>query len=176
MSTAQHPAPATQAASAEGVPNIDGLWEIPTRSAKGESAWHFIVRQRGAEVSAAILRVDGDTGALTGAWRDGKLVLSYFSGARPTLLEITPAADGTLAIVQNGRTSLVALRPASRRSTRTNPVSNSGTASSVTTSTEVQGNDPWSRNTGTRDTPARTAPMKRLPQSPMNRRAGGRFQ
>jgi len=115
MSTAQHPAPATQAASAEGVPNIDGLWEIPTRSAKGESAWHFIVRQRGAEVSAAILRVDGDTGALTGAWRDGKLVLSHFSGARPTLLEITPAADGTLAIVQNGRTSLVALRPDSAR-------------------------------------------------------------
>lgn len=98
-----------------GVPNIDGLWEIPTKSSKGEAAWHFIVRQKGAEVSAAILRVDGDTGALTGTWRDGKFVLSHFSGARPNLLEITPAANGTLALVQNGRTSLVALRPASAR-------------------------------------------------------------
>ena len=93
-------------------PNIDGLWEIPTKSSKGESAWRFIVRQKGAEVSAAILRVDGDTGALTGSWRDGKFVLSHFSGARPNLLEVTPAADGSLKIVQNGRTQLTALRPA----------------------------------------------------------------
>ena len=110
-----HPASTAPAAASTGVPNIDGLWEIPTKSPKGESAWHFIVCQKGAEVSAAILRVDGDTGALTGAWRDGKFVLSHFSGARPNLLEITPAADGTLKIVQNGRTSLVALRPASAR-------------------------------------------------------------
>ncbi len=98
-----------------GVPDIGGLWEIPTKSPKGESAWRFIVRQKGAEVSAAILRVDGDTGTLTGVWRDGKLVLSHFSGARPNLLEVTPAADGTLAIVQNGHTPLTALRPASAR-------------------------------------------------------------
>jgi peroxiredoxin len=101
--------------AADGVPDIGGLWEIPTKSAKGEAAWHFIVRQKGAEVSAAILRVDGDTGALTGGWHDGKFVLSHFSGARPNLLEITPGADGTLAMVQNGRTRLVALRPASAR-------------------------------------------------------------
>jgi peroxiredoxin len=110
-----HRASAVPATDPAGVPNIDGLWEIPTKSSKGESAWHFIVRQKGAEVSAAILRVDGDTGALTGAWRDGKYVLSHFSGARPNLLEVTPAADGTLKIVQNGHTSLVALRPASAR-------------------------------------------------------------
>ena len=110
------PAASASAASAFGdVPDIDGLWEIPTRSSKGESAWRFIVRQKGVEVSAAILRVDGDTGALTGAWRDGKFVLSHFSGARPNLLEITPAAGGTLSIVQNGRTTLTALRPASAR-------------------------------------------------------------
>lgn len=110
-----HPAAPPTVADAAGVPNIGGLWEIPTKSAKGESAWRLIVRQKGAEVSAAILRVDGDTGALTGSWRDGKFVLSHFSGARPNLLEITPAANGALALVQNGRTSLVALRPASAR-------------------------------------------------------------
>jgi peroxiredoxin len=112
---AHRAAPAQASATVADVPDISGLWEIPTKSSKGESDWHFIVRQKGAEVSAAILRVDGDTGALTGAWRDGKFVLSHFSGARPNLLEVTPAADGSLKIVQNGRTQLVALRPASAR-------------------------------------------------------------
>ena len=73
------------------------------KSSKGEAAWQLIVRQSGAEVSAAILRVDGDTGTLTGTYRDGKFVLSHFSGARPLRLELTPAADGTLAVVQNTR-------------------------------------------------------------------------
>ena len=49
------------------MPAIDGLWQIGNvASNKGESAWRFIVRQSGAEVTAAILRVDGDTGALAG--------------------------------------------------------------------------------------------------------------
>jgi thiol-disulfide isomerase/thioredoxin len=51
-------------------------------------------------VAAAILRVDGDTGSLTGRWQDGKFVLSHFDGTRPALMEITPASDGTLAIEQ----------------------------------------------------------------------------
>jgi hypothetical protein len=75
---------------AADAPNIDGLWEIPTQSPKGESAWRFIVRQKGTEISAAILRVDGDTGALTGSWRDGKFVLSHFSGARQTCWKSRP--------------------------------------------------------------------------------------
>ena len=36
------------------VPSIGGLWEIEVKSPKGESAWRFIVRQSGADVSAAI--------------------------------------------------------------------------------------------------------------------------
>src|SRR5436190_9906082 len=44
------------------VPSIDGFWEIPNKSGKGESAWRFIVQQSGAKASATILRVDGDTG------------------------------------------------------------------------------------------------------------------
>ena len=91
-------------------PSIDGLWTIGVKSNKGETAWRFIVRQTGPEVSAAILRVDGDTGTLTGGWRDGAFVLSHFSGARPLLLEVTPAADGSLKIVQNKRTELVGVR------------------------------------------------------------------
>jgi thiol-disulfide isomerase/thioredoxin len=101
---------ASTARSTVQAPNIDGLWTIPTDSSKGESAWRFIVRQSGADVSAAILRVDGDTGSVNGSYKDGKFTLSHFSGARPLLLEVTPAADGTLSIVQNGRTKMVAVR------------------------------------------------------------------
>src|SRR5262249_2024741 len=93
------------------VPSIAGLWEIAVNSPKGESAWRFIVRQSGAEVSAAILRVDGDTGTLSGTYKDGKFVLSHFSGARPALLEATPAGNGTLNLVLNGK-SLMATRSA----------------------------------------------------------------
>ena len=93
------------------IPSISGLWNVQVgKSSKGEAAWQLIVRQSGAEVSAAILRVDGDTGALTGSFRDGKFVLSHFSGARPSLLELTPGADGTLAVVQGRDEPLTALR------------------------------------------------------------------
>ncbi|MGA1996113.1 MAG: TlpA disulfide reductase family protein [Bryobacteraceae bacterium] len=101
--------PPTAEANAQA-PSIAGLWEVATGSAKGERAWRFIVRQSGAEVSAAILRVDGDTGAIEGRYKDGKFVLSHFDGARPLLLEVTPQADGTLALVENGRNGLTAVR------------------------------------------------------------------
>ena len=88
------------AAPTGDVPSIGGVWEIPHESAKGEKAWRFIVRQSGAEVSAAILRVDGDTGALTGRWSGGKFVLSHFDGTRPARMEVTVAEDGSLELVQ----------------------------------------------------------------------------
>lgn len=48
------------------VPQIGGNWEIEHQSPKGEKAWRFIVRQHETGISASILRVDGDTGALVG--------------------------------------------------------------------------------------------------------------
>jgi thiol-disulfide isomerase/thioredoxin len=96
-------------------PSIAGLWDVEIKSPKGESAWRFIVRQSGGEVSAAILRVDGDTGTLTGRYKDGKFLLSHFSGARPSLLEITPAKDGSLDMMLNGKDRLTAVRPAEAR-------------------------------------------------------------
>jgi thiol-disulfide isomerase/thioredoxin len=95
----------------EKVPSIAGLWNVQVgKSSKGEAAWQLIVRQSGAEVSASILRIDGDTGAITGTYRDGKFVLSHFSGARPLRVEATPNADGTLSIVQNKDNPLTAVR------------------------------------------------------------------
>ena len=35
-------------------------------------------------MTAAILRVDGDTELLAGTYRNGKFVVSHFSGARPS--------------------------------------------------------------------------------------------
>jgi thiol-disulfide isomerase/thioredoxin len=91
-------------------PSIEGTWIVKANSNKGEKAWRFIARQDGARVEATILRVDGDTGTLSGSYKDGRFVLSHFSGARPLLLEVTPAADGTLTLKQNGQTELLAAR------------------------------------------------------------------
>jgi thiol-disulfide isomerase/thioredoxin len=97
-------------------PNIDGVWILPANSRKhDEKSWRFIVRQSGANVSAAILRIDGDTGALTGQWRDGKLTLSDLTGDSGLVLDVAPAQDGTLALTLRspfaGTDQLTAYRP-----------------------------------------------------------------
>ena len=100
----------TSRPAAADVPSIEGTWIVTARSNKGETAWRFIARQNGATVSATILRVDGDTGTLTGSYRDGRFVLGHFSGARPLRLEVTPGADGTITLKQNAQPELVAAR------------------------------------------------------------------
>jgi len=97
-------------------PDIHGIWYIENVNStkKGEKAWSLVVEQKGPEMSAAILRVDGDTGTLTGGYKDGKFVLSHFSGARPSQMFITPQSDGTLAVDLSGQHhegSMIAYRP-----------------------------------------------------------------
>jgi thiol-disulfide isomerase/thioredoxin len=89
---------APTAASVGNAPSIDGVWEIPHESPKGEKAWRLIVQQDGADITTTILRVDGDTGALTGSWQGDKFVASHFDGARPGLFELKPLPDGTLQV------------------------------------------------------------------------------
>jgi len=93
---------AAPAAAAADAPSIAGSWEIPldTPSSKGEKAFRFIVRQKGAEVAASILRVDGDTGAYSGTYKDGKWVLSHFDGSRPGVIVVSATNEGTLDILQ----------------------------------------------------------------------------
>jgi peroxiredoxin len=93
-----------------GAPSIAGLWIIPNNSSKGEKAWRFVVQQKGGNVSAAILRVDGDTGAIEGVYKNGNFVLSHFSGFRPNVMEVTLLKNGDLDILQNGKTKLSAVR------------------------------------------------------------------
>jgi hypothetical protein len=105
-------------ASYSGTPNIDGLWEIQVKSPKGESAWHFIVNQSGSSALASILRIDGDTGTLSGRYENGKFTLSHFTGERPVYAEVIPQADGTLQIHLVGtrdKQDLIALRPEAAR-------------------------------------------------------------
>jgi len=91
------------AVQAQNVPSIAGQWEIPldSPSAKGEKAFHLIARQSGAYAEVSILRVDGDTGAYSGTYKDGKWVLSHFDGHRPGVIEVIAKSDGTLEVIQH---------------------------------------------------------------------------
>ena len=110
--------PSQVARSDQHAPDISGLWEIQVKSPKGESAWHFVVNQTGAKIGAAIVRVDGDTGTLSGNFKDSKFILSHFTGERPFYVEVTPQSDGSLQLQIasfHDTQTLVALRPAEAR-------------------------------------------------------------
>lgn len=94
-----HPGRARVAASGKA-PSIAGTWIFPVESSKGERAWRFVAQQSGANVTATILRVDGDAGAHTGTFADGRFALSHFDGTRPGRIDVEPNADGSLTIVQ----------------------------------------------------------------------------
>ena len=102
------------------VPAVAGSWEM-RRNADEVSAprdtrtWHVYLRQSGAEVSGSILRIDGDTGTLTGHWNNGKLLLSHFAGERPNVFEATANPDGTLAVTLNGNAHYMVVRSGEAR-------------------------------------------------------------
>lgn len=87
--------------NAEAVPQIGGVWEVAQETPKGEKAWRLIVEQKGAEILATVLRIDGDTGGLTGEWENGRFVASHYDGARPGLIVLTPQVDGSLSVKLN---------------------------------------------------------------------------
>ncbi|NDD65228.1 MAG: hypothetical protein EBZ36_14820, partial [Acidobacteria bacterium] len=90
----------SEVADTANVPSIEGLWIVPRETNKGEKSWRLIVSQKGAELSAAILRIDGDTGSLTGRWRNDKFVL----GAN-TVTATVNGGDGTADILSMDATS-----------------------------------------------------------------------
>ncbi len=94
-------------------PSLAGEWILTsdgTIHPGRPNVWRFLVKQSGAEISASILRLDGDTGTLSGKLQSGRLVLSHFSGARPMLLEGLLRADGSLEGTLNRRTKFTAVR------------------------------------------------------------------
>ena len=95
------------------VPSIAGSWEIPldTPTSKDEKSYRFIVEQNGPDVAASILRVDGDTGAYSGTYKDNKWVLSHFDGSRPGVIIVSVGKEGTLEIEDgHSAAALVAYR------------------------------------------------------------------
>lgn len=96
-------------------PQFAGTWDMRRVAAEAKAprdfrTWTLFLRQSGPEVTGSILRVDGDTGTLSGQWKDGKLVLSHFAGERPVLFEAELNKDGTLSIVLNRDSNFVAAR------------------------------------------------------------------
>jgi thiol-disulfide isomerase/thioredoxin len=89
------------APTAGRVPQVGGEW-VMYRTAKDnyklDVSWTLHLSQSGADVSGAILRTSGDTGTLTGEWRDNRLRMSHFAGDRPLLFEAQLSGDGTLNI------------------------------------------------------------------------------
>ena len=70
-------------------PKVAGDWimsrvQSERTAPRDTRTWTLFLRQSGAEVTGSILRVDGDTGTLSGHFTGGKLVLSHFAGERPT--------------------------------------------------------------------------------------------
>ena len=79
-------------------PGIAGDWLIANPNSKSEKAWRLIVQQKADRTYATILRVDGDTGTLSGGFQNGLYRLSRYAGERPGLLEMSPQKDGSLDI------------------------------------------------------------------------------
>src|SRR2546429_124010 len=104
-------------------PQIAGSWEMklvgedksPTKDSRSVLSWKLYLRQFGQEVSGSILRIDGDTGTLTGRWRGSTLVLSHFAGERPVLFEAVLQQDGTLDVTYNRLNKYLAARTADAR-------------------------------------------------------------
>jgi thiol-disulfide isomerase/thioredoxin len=86
-----------------------------TKDSRVALSWKLFLRQSGPEVSGSILRVDGDTGTLTGRWRGNILVLSHFAGERPVLFEATLQPDGTLDVTYNRLNKYLAARVSEAR-------------------------------------------------------------
>jgi len=112
--------PTASAAPPATVPQIAGNWEMhivgedhsPKKDPRANLSWKLFLRQSGPAVTGSILRIDGDTGTLTGSWRGDTLVLSHFAGERPVLFEAQLQPDGTLSITYNRLNQYIAARTA----------------------------------------------------------------
>ena len=87
---------------------VEGAWRLTGDG--GKEIWTLNIDRQGHALTGAILRLDGDTGALNGFVDANKFTLSHFSGARPTLIEGNYQADGTLAVTVDREDHLTGVR------------------------------------------------------------------
>jgi thiol-disulfide isomerase/thioredoxin len=110
-------------ASSDPPPQIAGNWQMKlvgedknaTKDSRAALSWTLYLRQSGSEVTGSILRVDGDTGTLTGRWQGHTLVLSHFAGERAVLFEAQLQTDGTLDVTYNRLNKYLAARTTEAR-------------------------------------------------------------
>ncbi len=105
------------AAAAGHAPQVGGEWAMyrtAQDASKLDVSWRLHLQQAGFEVSGAILKTSGDSGALVGRWRDGRLTMSHFAGDRPLVFEAQLNPDGTLSITLDQKFTYRAARNAER--------------------------------------------------------------
>jgi peroxiredoxin len=90
--------------------SIAGSWTLNANDKDPKHVWTIAIKQSGADVSGPIMRLDGDSGTLTGMVHGNKFVMSHFSGIRPGVLRGELGTDGMLHVVYNDNLKMVGIR------------------------------------------------------------------
>ncbi len=101
---------------------IAGRWTIKSDDNDPKKVWAITIQQRGPEISGAIERLDGDSGTMTGTIHGNKLVLSHFSGIRPSVLAGDLMPDGTMKLIFNEKQPMTGLRADAAAATGVKPI------------------------------------------------------
>jgi peroxiredoxin len=104
---AKRSAPAMENARAM---SVAGRWTIKADDNDKKKVWSMTIQQKNADISGAIERLDGDSGTLTGTITGNTLVMSHFSGIRPSVMSGELMADGSLKLMFNEKQPMTAMR------------------------------------------------------------------
>lgn len=102
--------------------SVAGAWTLKGEDGNPKNVWSIRIQQKGAEVSGAIQRVDGDSGTLTGRVTGNALVMSHFSGIRPAVLRGKLEADGMLHLAYNDALKMTGIRETAAEKQGVKPV------------------------------------------------------
>jgi peroxiredoxin len=102
--------------------SVAGRWTIKSNDNDPKKVWSITIQQRGSEISGAIERLDGDSGTLSGTITDRKLVMSHFSGIRPSVLSGEVMPDGSLKLLFNEKQEMTGLRAEAATASGVKPI------------------------------------------------------
>jgi peroxiredoxin len=102
--------------------SIAGRWTLKSDDNDPTKVWSITIQQKGADISGAIERLDGDSGTLTGTINDSHLVLSHFSGIRPSVLTGELQPDGSLKLIFNEKQAMTGLRADAAKASGVAPI------------------------------------------------------
>ena len=102
--------------------SVAGRWTLKPGDNDPKNIWNITIQQHGSDVAGAIERLDGDSGVLSGTITGNKLVMSHFSGIRPSVLTGELMPDGTLKLIFNEKQDMVGLRSEEARAKGVAPI------------------------------------------------------